>query len=569
MHSSTRPSIPFPGVDIVPPALLDSGVLIGQVQHLHLEIPCGRQGRVRLAEGSYLRGTVVLQNPEPGARARIWTDAINEPDNHDFQWFDLIQDAVGHWHLELPLLHTGCFFFTFQYTLDGKQWYWQSGTYWQLLVYPKQLAAMRMFTLIPTASGPLHHWEKILRDAAGLGFNMIHILPLTTQGHSQSPYAAKELFEIDPDLLDPASPELKNLEFLVQLAQSLELGLCLDLVLNHVAIDSTLAQRCPHWIVPDQEEADGMKRAGFLGVEGFHKWNDLALIHYNHPDQATRKAIWNYMGSYAMFWAAYAAATRGMIRLDNLHSTPPSFASHITRTIRSKYPQLGILAELFSTHEATQQMLVGYEVDLLLATTWEHHFSQELRRYFRYLHDSAPQIPWFTPVNSHDSGVPAEEFADVAATKPRYVLSTLLGTGTAGMTQGVELGILTKINFIGRNPSLQYAPGVDFRGLIKKTNELLETYSAFQLQGNLQFIDSNHPAIIAALRNPRDPSEPHGLVIANLDIHQKQSLTLDLRLLGLQAHRFRDAFTNQIFTHDSQVWNCELEPCGYQVLICE
>jgi starch synthase (maltosyl-transferring) len=401
---------------------------------------------------------------------------------------------------------------------------------------------------------------------------MVHLLPVTKQGSSQSPYAAADLFTLEPDYKPPGSDpsSMHVFEALVEEAQHLGLGLCVDLVLNHVAIDSEMVKQCPHWIYPDAHEPDGIKRNGFLSHDGFHKWDDLALINYQHPDLHTRRAIWDYMEAYALFWGGHAAATGGMIRLDNLHSTDPAFAMHITHRLRREYPGLGILAELFTTHEATQKVLQHYAVDLLLATTWEHHFSGELRRYFRYMHETVPMIPWFTPVNSHDSGVPAEEFANVQATRPRYILCALLGIGATGLTQGVESGVEEKINFIGRQQNPIPTPAqYSFMPMIQRTHELLQRYNVFQQQGNVEFLDHGHVAIIAALRLSKQSGEAHALIIANLDIHQQQSIHLDLQSISPGQYSLTDAFSLHSWNLEGHALQCTLEPCGFQVILIE
>jgi hypothetical protein len=259
-----------------------------------------------------------------------------------------------------------------------------------------------------------------------------------------------------------------------------------------------------------------------------------------------------------------------MIRLDNLHSTDPAFAMHVTHRLRREYPGLGILAELFTHPEATQKVLQHYEVDLLLATTWEHHFSEELRRYFRYIHETTPMIPWFTPINSHDSGVPAEEFASAMATRPRYILCALLGIGATGLTQGVEDGIEEKINFIGRNPVLPpTANHRNFWPMIKRTHELLTQHSVFQQQGNVEFLDHGHVAIIAALRLSKQPGEAHALVIANLDIHQQQSIHLELQSIGLGQYSLTDAFSGERWGLEGHGLSLTLDACGFRVILIQ
>ncbi len=549
--------------------LPESGLQIGKESQVLMLVKGGRHGRVRLRQGDFLNIELQFKEKATAPGVRLYS---NITASGEFTEVDVWADEQGFFKIHCPTTKAGSFVFTLQYTMDGQQWNWVRGELWQLLVFPRPLQALRLYTLIPTASGPMPQWKAVVQRAADLGFNMVHILPVTKQGYSQSPYAAADLFALEPDFLsrgsDPSSME--EFEDLVKEAQRLGLGLCLDLVLNHVAVDSELAKRCPHWIYPDANEGDGLRRNGFHGPEGFHKWNDLALINYQHPDPRTRRAIWEHMENYALFWGAYAAATGGMIRLDNLHSTDPAFAMHITHRLRREYPELGILAELFTHPDATQKVLQHYAVDLLLATTWEHHFSEELRRYFRYIHETAPVIPWFTPINSHDSGVPAEEFAHVLATRPRYILCTLLGIGATGLTQGVEVGIEEKINFIGRNPG--QTPALtqhEFWPLIQRAHELLVSCSVFQQQGNVEFVDHGHVAIIAALRLSRQAGEPHALVIANLDIHQQQSIHLNLQSLGPGQYSLTDAFRRNSWALEGQSFECTLQPCGFQVILIE
>jgi hypothetical protein len=179
-------------------------------------------------------------------------------------------------------------------------------------------------------------------------------------------------------------------------------------------------------------------------------------------------------------------------------------------------------------------------------------------------------IPWFTPINSHDSGVPAEEFANVLATRPRYILCALLGIGATGLTQGVEDGIEEKVNFIGRNPDLSPAANHhNFWPMIKRTHELLTLHSVFQQQGNVEFLDHGHVAIIAALRLSKQPGEAHALVIANLDIHQQQSIHLDLQSIGPGQYSLTDAFSGERWGLEGHGLSSALEACGFRVILIQ
>ncbi len=544
---------------------------MGQADEAIWDLQSPTSQRAVLPVGVLLNLRVLLRTSQaPAAPAvRLLSNLFAAQPFREFRTFALRPAADGAFVLEKLLEGAGRFYIYAQYTLDGQQWFWMRGPPLLLLVYPQQLCGLRMYISIPSALGPMHTWAAELTRIKDLGFNMLHLLPLTRQGHSQSPYAARDLFEFEPDLFDRdlVSTALETWESFVQEASDLGLGLCLDLVLNHVAVDSRIASECPDWIIPDQSESDGLKRAGYMAGDRWEKWDDLVLINYAHPHPETRQQIWSYFRAYSLYWAAYAARTKGMLRLDNLHSTYPPFASAITREIRQLFPNLGILGEFFGSHERLLLTVKQDEIDFLLGTLWEHHFTHELRRYLRYLHETSAFLPWFCPVNSHDSGTPAQEFAAVGSTAPRYLVSALLGTGATGMSQGVERGLLNKINFIGRNPQLQFAEGADFSSLIRQVNQWLATIPQFQQGASIRFVDHEHPAVLAALRYCAAATDSTSyLVVANLDIHNPQFITIDLLEALLKDRQLFDLFSGQDIAVSSPAFTLNLEPCGVRVI---
>lgn len=399
-----------------------------------------------------------------------------------------------------------------------------------VMVDPPQIDGLRMYTLIPTASGRIAEWTADLERIRDLGFNAVHLLPVTRLDASQSPYSAHDLFDVDHAYLMGSSTTdgLGQLEEFVERARTLGLALCFDLVMNHVGVQSVMARRAPAWIVPDQNSPDGNRRARYWFEGQWRTWDDLVLVNYEHPNDQIRGEIWQYMTRYALFWGGYAAATGGLVRFDNLHSSNHEFVRSVTQSLASEHPTLGVLAEYFTDDVSLLNTVPEWGLNLVLATPWDRKFVPDLRGYLRYVHRVSEHIRYFMPITSHDVGSPAQEFGDAESTVPRYVASALLGTGSTGMPQGVEWGVPEKINFIGLKP--RHAPTGEprFGHLIRTVNGLLAGDAAFRSGGNCEFVDHDHGAIIASFR--RSPDRPSGgfLVACNFDIHRSQSVTCDL-----------------------------------------
>lgn len=488
------------------------------------------------------------------------------------QWQDLrFETGDGHtFRLDLPLNRCGLFSFRVKYSFDGgQQWYWDRVPYSFILVDPPSLRTVRLYTMIPNASGNISHWKAMLPGIAQMGFDALHLLPITPMGSSQSPYAAAQLFDVDNRYRDPAAPgsALTQFEEFVIACRQHNIRLCLDLVLNHIGADSDMATLCPDWIIPDDNEPNGLKRAGCWHMQDWIRWEDLVPIHYDHPNAFIRNDIWSYMKQYALFWSNYAAYTGGMVRFDNLHSSFGPFIADLSASVRREFPDLPILGEYFTDELTIEKTVPEWGVNLLVANSWEHPFCPQLRHYVRYLHNVAGRLRHLCSITTHDTGVPATLFGSDRATLPRYAICALYTMGQTGLVQGVEHGVAERLAFIGASYTPDFTRGPDYRDFIARINALIARHDTFRQAGNLTFIDQGHEAILAAYRTGPAPSSSSFLLLANLDTHRPQDITLDLRPFSLHYPlTLRDAISGDPVTIQTPLPTMEVPACGVKVL---
>ena len=484
------------------------------------------------------------------------------------EWRDIRFDSNdGHtFRLSLSVPSCGLYRFRIKYSFNGGEtWSWDRVPYSQILVDPTSLRTVRFYTLIPSASGTIADWRRLLPEIAAMHFDTLHLLPITPMGASQSPYSARALFDVDDRFRDPRSPlsGLDQLEGFVEECRRMGIRLCFDLVLNHIAVDSDMANACPDWIVPDDSERDGFKRAGCWHMQSWIRWEDLLPIDYDHPHTFVRRDIWNYMKQYALFWANYAAYTGGMVRFDNLHSSHGPFISELSATVREQFPDLAILGEYFTDELTLEKTVPNWGINLLLANCWEYPFGPALRHYIEYLHNVGQRLRHLCAVTTHDTGVPAQLFGSDRSAIPRYAICALYTAGQTGMTQGVEAGVQERVPFIGPARKIDLSHGPDYRPVIGRINQLLSDYPLFRRSGNLTFIDKGHDAILGAYRRP-GPNEGNGfLLFANLDTTNAQRITVDLSASGLHTPcTFADRIGGETLKVLENTLQLELAPCS-------
>ncbi len=493
--------------------------------------PVGRQEFSRAIAQRPLELAFSTDDPFPTPMQALLDTTVNAPAPGDWITIPFEQSNDRTFTCRLTPSSPGLYSFRARCSVDGGlTWLRDPAPDAWVLVDPPQIDGLRMYTLIPTVSGTIADWADDLTRIKAMGFNAVHLLPVTSLDSSQSPYAASDLFDIDHSyLMDGARGDgLTQLEAFVQRARDLDIRLCFDLVLNHVGVHSTMVRRAPSWIVPDQRWHDGNKRARYWSDGAWRTWDDLVLIHYEHPSEVARAEIWRYMTEYALFWARYADYTGGLVRFDNLHSSNPGFVEACARTLHAEYPTLGVVAEYFTDEVTLLTTVADWRLNLVLATPWDYKFAPQLRKYLQYLHRISDHIRYFMPITSHDAGSTAQEFGVVESTVPRYVAAALLGTGATGITQGVECGEQEKLQFVGRQSRHKRTNKARFGDLIRDVNAILAAHPAFRCGGNCEFVDNGHDAILAAFRTNPESRAGGFLVVCNFDIHSPQRIEIVL-----------------------------------------
>ncbi|MFO7535648.1 MAG: alpha-amylase family glycosyl hydrolase [Kiritimatiellia bacterium] len=543
----------------------------GQAGIVQRSFKYGSADFTRLYRDEPLALTVTINSPDAANPLVTLHTDIGAPEPGAWREIPFESEDQKSFTLKLTVPSCGLFRYRVKYSLNGgAKWFWDRVPHSYVLVDPPSLRTVRFYTLIPSASGTITDWTALLPGLKAMGFDTLHLLPITPMGASQSPYAARDLFGVDDRYRDPAKPgsALDQLEDFVVECRRTGIRLCFDLVLNHISSDSDMVNACPDWIVPDDAQPDGFKRAGCWHQQKWISWEDLVAIHYDHPIAHVRRGLWDYMKQYALFWSNYAAYTGGMVRFDNLHSSRGAFIAELSAAIRQQHPDLAILGEYFTDELTLEKTVPEWGINLLLANSWEHPFGPALRHYIEYLHKVGGRLRHLCSVTTHDTGVPAQLFGADRSVVPRYAICALFTTGQTGLTQGAEAGVAERVPFIGPPYRLDLTAGPDFRPAVAAINALLAEHPVLREAGNLAFVDNGHPAVLGACRKPRQGGGNSFLLLANLDIHGVQHIGLDLAARGLPVPCvLEDQFSGERLDLQGHTLQLSLPPCGIKAFL--
>jgi glycosidase len=433
-----------------------------------------------------------------------------------------------------------------------------------VVAQPSGIDLVRMYSLIPLACGKFKFWEAKIKEIQAMGFDCIHLLPLTEMGSSQSPYSSTNLMNVDPLYVDKQI----EFEYLLKEIINIDMRLCFDLVLNHVSPESLIVKNNPDWIKPDINESDGFKRAGCWHENSWIRWEDLVLINYEHPEPKTRNNIWMKMKDYAFLWAGYASKTKGMIRLDNLHSSNEAFMNYLRIELKKEFPNLIIFAEFFADEATLIKKTLAWDLNLLLGQPWHFDFVPQLRNYFKKIHQEGFQLHHVMPINTHDTPSIQEMYSDVNYTIPRYAISSFFSCGLTGITMGVEQGEEHKMKFIGEPYNYDILKAHPFKEKIKKINEILSNEQTLRLAGNIEFIDFEHETLMVAIRRDLSTKGEDLLILVSMDKNHAQTFTINFSKVDLNYNNTRyteiynDSHSGYEVGNDDSI---QIDQCDYRI----
>ncbi|HBE02442.1 MAG: hypothetical protein A2096_17580 [Spirochaetes bacterium GWF1_41_5] len=172
----------------------------------------------------------------------------------------------------------------------------------------------------------------------------------------------------------------------------------------------------------------------------------------------------------------------------------------------------------------------------------------------------AGKVQYYMPVTTHDTGAPAELYGSAEAVIPRYLITALMGCGKTGIVQGVEYGVLKKVEFIGRNRIIagQFNPRLIEK--IAAINNLLAGESVFHEYGNIKYADARHGAIVAAHRFKENSSGY--IAVANLDNNKHYHASFDIRETSIKNGEYEDTFGFGKDRVQNGSLTFDIEPCG-------
>ena len=334
----------------------------------------------------------------------------------------------------------------------------------------------------------------------------MYLNPFHYPGFSGSLYAVKDYERLHP-VFAGDSDELADalLTEFVRAADRAGLKVMMDLVINHTAKDSLLADQHPEFFL---REKDGtLVSPSAIDPADARKvtvWGDLAEIDYRpRPERDTLVATWKRLiGHYVEL------GFRGF-RCDAAYQVPGEVWSDLIASVGSR-PDVLFVAETLGCRLEQMEKLAGAGFHAFFnSSKWWDFREPWLIEQYESFRDVAPSIAF---PESHDTPRLAAELMDRGVREPwrieahyrlRYLFSVFFSTGVM-MPMGFESGQRRKLDVVETAPGDMEEPLFDLAPFIAAAHGMKRDIPALQEEGPQQRITAPDSPIVGLLRTTRE-----------------------------------------------------------------
>jgi starch synthase (maltosyl-transferring) len=368
---------------------------------------------------------------------------------------------------------------------------------------PAMKPGPRIYNLFPPLIGSIDNWVSHLDRIAGMGFDWLFVNPFHLPGASGSIYAVKDYFRLNPLFRgDNSKSDDALLADFNAAAARRGIAVMMDLVINHTANDSILAEVHPEWFVRNPNGSLRAPRA--VDPDDPEKvtiWEDLAEIDYR--ERLPRKAITEYWRSMLRHYIGLGF--RGF-RGDAAYQVPASVWRDLIMAARGERADAIFAAETLGcrVEQVTSLREAGFDYLFNSAKWWDFTASWLLEQYETYRH-IAPSIAF---PESHDTARLVQELLVAGGEgsteiesiyRQRYLFCATFSTGVM-MPVGYEFGFDRKLDVVRTRASDWQQARFDLSKFIADVNEMKTSLPVLSVEGPQSWMRMEDSGVVILVR---------------------------------------------------------------------
>ena len=361
----------------------------------------------------------------------------------------------------------------------------------------------RIYNLFPPLVGSIDAWKLHLERIGGMGFNWIFLNPFHYPGFSGSLYAVKDYYALNPMFRGHAKDSAERLiAGFAEAAGRHGIRVMMDLVVNHTAKDSIVAEEHPNWFL---READGSLASPFAvdpnDTSKRTVWADLAEIDYS--ERPEREEIVGYFADVVRYYVKLGILG---FRCDAAYKVPKEVWRPLIAAGRGVNPDALFVAENLGglLEEVLALRSAGFDYLFNSAKWWDFRQGWLFEQYEKF-RSIAPTISF---PETHDTERLAAELREKRLSNPHdleqrsrnaYLFAAAFSTGVM-IPIGYEYGFRRRLHVVETRPKDWETPLFDICDYIGEVNRMKAATPVLNEEGPQRAIPLGDGRLVCLLR---------------------------------------------------------------------
>lgn len=440
------------------------------------------------------------------------------------------------------------------------------------------------YELFPRSTSPEHGRHgtfqdviRLLPEIAEMGFDILYLPPIhpigksVRKGKDNAPVAQPgdpgSPWAIGSDegghkTIHPQLGTMEDFQELIRKAAEFDIEIALDIAFQ-CSQDHPYVNQYPQWF---NWRPDGTVQ---YAENPPKKYQDVLPFNFETPDWAN---LWNELKSIFEFWIDKGVK---IFRVDNPHTKPFVFWEWIIKEIRSRNPEVILLAEAFTRPRIMEHLAkIGFNQSYTYFT-WRNSRGEfidylkeltetQVREFFRP--NFWPNTPDILPLSLQNKG----EGAFIA----RFVMASTLSSNYGIYGPTFEFGLNKphpdREEYIDNEKyeikHWDWRKQTTIKDVIKQVNAIRKAHPALQTTWNIYFAENENQQLLCYAKTDEEQNDKLFIAV-NLDpvFNQGGMTKVPLYEIGMdpeQSYRVRDLLNGGVYEWQGE-WNyIELDPAG-------
>ncbi|MGM0508421.1 MAG: alpha-amylase family glycosyl hydrolase [Fusobacteriota bacterium] len=375
---------------------------------------------------------------------------------------------------------------------------------------------IKIYNLFPRLEGDILNWIERLDEIKNMGFNFISLNPIFKKNYHQDIYSPVDFYSINEEFMRMESSLTVREQFIKFLdsAKAKGIGVILEMILTHTAMESNLLIEHPEWYKVDGNKS--LKRYDRPSDDEYLEYGSN-LVEINNNKES---GIWKYWLDLFKYYIELGVSGFKITEACNLDVR---LIEYLLKKVKEIDEEIIFIGDNLGAYVSDMEDLARTGIDYLYTSLrwWDFKEIWFLEQHYRLKEltnlISFPEMYGMERISKKYSG-------NESASKIWYSISALINSSVQ-ISSGYEYGYQKSLEDINEFESDYQESFFDITNYITKINKIKDSCELFKKETDIHVIESDNKNILIIKKYIKNDGE--SLLIFNMDFNDESEISIE------------------------------------------